>query len=169
MARTPLASLGAVFALAAAPLLLSACILSPLSVTDEEPAGERSAGLVLEYGTSFGECLGYCVNELTLTHEEVVLRQRGWEIGGTLPDREYTWPMDADRWARITAAFDADAFAALDAVYGCPDCADGGAEWIEAPVEGEPKRVTFEYGDPPAAVADLQALLRDLLDQKRPN
>lgn len=149
--------------------LCSACILSPLQATEETREGAPIVTLVLHYGTSFGECLGYCINELELTHDEIVLTQRGWAIGGTLPDRQYTWPMDADRWERITAAFDAGAFARLDSVYGCPDCADGGAEWIEAPINGTPKRVTFEYGNPPEAIADLQALLHAVLEEKQPD
>jgi hypothetical protein len=39
----------------------------------------------------------------------------------------------------------------MDTVIGCPDCADGGAEWLELGFEKEVKRVTFEYMHEPDA------------------
>lgn len=50
----------------------------------------------------------------------------------------------------------------LDSIYGCPDCADGGAEWIEIQDDQQIKKVTFEYGDTLAPIENLMLELRDL-------
>ena len=47
----------------------------------------------------------------------------------------------------------------LERVYGCPDCADGGAEWIAVEAEERSHRVTFERSDPPEGIAPLATML----------
>ncbi len=50
----------------------------------------------------------------------------------------------------------------LPEVIGCPDCADGGAEWIAINADGKQYKITYEYGKAPkeleAAVAKLKVL-----------
>jgi hypothetical protein len=45
-------------------------------------------------------------------------------------------------------------------VIGCPDCADGGGEWIEVSVAGESHRVTFDNGANIEAIQPLIELMR---------
>ena len=45
-------------------------------------------------------------------------------------------------------------------VIGCPDCADGGGEWVEVMFDDTVKRITFEYGD------TLEPI-QNLIDQMR--
>jgi len=52
----------------------------------------------------------------------------------------------------------------LDPVYGCPDCADGGAAYLEVALDGTSLRVEMEFGDPPPALADLYATTMALID-----
>ena len=48
---------------------------------------------------------------------------------------------------------------------GCPDCADGGAEWIEIKLaNGEKHKVTFEYMNAPSAFKNYISGLRGLLE-----
>ena len=54
--------------------------------------------------------------------------------------------MDSSEWSEIETLLEADGLEGLNEVYGCPDCADGGAEWIEIDEGGSPRRVTFEFG-----------------------
>src|SRR6185295_14271553 len=49
-------------------------------------------------------------------------------------------------WADLSAAYDPITFNSLDSVIGCPDCADGGAEWVTVETEGKDRKVLFEYG-----------------------
>ena len=45
----------------------------------------------------------------------------------------------------------------------CPDCADGGAEWVELGFENKVKRVTFEYMKEPEELKTLIPSLRELM------
>lgn len=117
---------------------------------------------VLFSGTSFGECLGYCVTELTVEGREATLVYSGWEIGQQLPDIEHRRTLsDAER-LRLERAFDRAALRRADEIYGCPDCADGGAEWVGASGDGAEKRVTFEYGDEVGGLDDYIEVMRAL-------
>jgi hypothetical protein len=62
---------------------------------------------------------------------------------------------------------DTAAFRELEGVHGCPDCADGGAEWIQVET-ADPMRVTFEYGVDLDGIEDLQAEIRELRGRFEP-
>ena len=49
-------------------------------------------------------------------------------------------------------------------MVGCPDCADGGAEWISFKLDGKMKEVTYEYGKAPDALKDLVLKLKEIKD-----
>src|SRR5690606_19980803 len=85
--------------------------------------------LELASGTSFGMCMGYCTTELTITEDQVTLSELGRPE--TLPARTRSLPLEPEDRARIGALVDRAQLARLEGVHGCPDCADGGAEWIE--------------------------------------
>ena len=68
-----------------------------------------------------------------------------------------------EEFQELLGAVDMQALQALPNVLGCPDCADGGAEWIEVEIGNTLKRVTFEYG---AAIPSIQPLL-DLVRERR--
>ena len=55
-------------------------------------------------------------------------------------------------------------FNSLDSVYGCPDCADGGAEWLEIITPEWKHSVMVDYSGPnrPAVLENLFAKLRKL-------
>jgi hypothetical protein len=48
------------------------------------------------------------------------------------------------------------AFQKVEAQLGCPDCADGGAEYLELSHKGHKHRVTFEFGK---AIPGFETLL----------
>jgi hypothetical protein len=68
-------------------------------------------------------------------------------------------------WAALQTQFDAAAFARLPETIGCPDCADGGAEWLELTYQGQTRRVTFEHGRPVAEIAPFLAQVRQLRER----
>jgi hypothetical protein len=54
----------------------------------------------------------------------------------------------------------------LPTTIGCPDCADGGAEWIEIElVDGGKHKVTFEYRHEPEKVKDYIIKLREQMNK----
>ena len=59
--------------------------------------------------------------------------------------------------------FDYATFDGLNAVLGCPDCADGGAEYLELVRDGKSDRVTFEYGNEPPTFTKVVSNFRQVL------
>lgn len=111
-------------------------------------------------GTSFGECLGYCWEELHVDGGTIRLRNGGWD--SATPERAADEAYDQSRWNILVSMADLDAFFALDEIIGCPDCADGGAEWIEIETTAGARRITYEYGNAPAPIVNLARALQDL-------
>jgi hypothetical protein len=117
----------------------------------------------INYGTSFGECLGYCINQMELNEELAKLRIKGWNELGSLPDIECTRTLGSHEFDNILDSIDLTSFLALDEVIGCPDCADGGAEWLEIRYDTSFHRVTFEYMNEPKAIANVVPIMRELM------
>jgi hypothetical protein len=136
-------------------LLLSGCgsSLAPSDLLMEDA--------VIRWGTSFGMCGGYCLEEIEIDGLVVRFTRRGW-VPSQLPvqteERTISEAERRDLLRNIAAA----GIDGLNEVYGCPDCADGGAEWIELDNARLRKRVTFEFSRGPdqlqPALADLRAL-----------
>jgi hypothetical protein len=51
----------------------------------------------------------------------------------------------------------------LDSIFGCPDCADGGAEWIEINTIDKKHKITFEFGKEPEELKSLLGYLKTCL------
>ena len=66
------------------------------------------------------------------------------------------------KWKKLVALLDLKTFQALDDQIGCPDCADGGAEWIEVKWLKKSKRVTFENGQTVKGIEGLIEKLRQI-------
>ncbi|MDQ7063295.1 MAG: hypothetical protein Q9P90_03515 [candidate division KSB1 bacterium] len=110
------------------------------------PMVNTATFLSVRYGTQFGECFGYCYTTLSLDSAGISFQQGSWHPQNFPPRRIYA-ELDTAAWNALQQTFDPQAFSRLDTVIGCPDCADGGAEWLEIHTGAGVKRVTFEYGD----------------------
>ena len=119
---------------------------------------EQETVLIIRSGESFGFCAGYCFHELELRDSVTRITSKGW-IQEQVPDRRAEEETDERVWGEIQSLLDLDAFRQMDEVYGCPDCADGGSEWVEIEDDSSVQRVTFEYGKSPE---DLQLLFDEL-------
>jgi hypothetical protein len=140
-------------------LLLSGCDSSPSEpVTDPDVLANRTE---IRYGISFGMCAGHtghCLQEMAVTKDQARLTLRSSEPQ-RFPQVEKQRSIPSTTWLDLERAVADSNIGELDAVYGCPDCADGGAEWVEVVSRGSTKRVTFEFGDPPP---DLRRVLEKL-------
>lgn len=121
------------------------------------PAAPTLAGA----GWSFGFCLGYCMADLVIAGDELTV------TGG---DREAAAPLYVNRGtltaegrARLDAALAALDGVVLDPVYGCPDCADGGAAYLDIARGGSVERVSMEFDSPPEVLAELYATSMSLV------
>ena len=106
---------------------------------------------------SFGECWGACSGTLTVS----VLGALVYDA----PDYEsYTGhhaegQLDSGAMGDLGQAYGAIPRESLQAVYGCPDCADGGAEVLGWEDGITPATVTFDYGEPPAELVAIHEFL----------
>jgi len=141
------------------PLLL-ACSASGTDNPFPASGGEQLQALALRSGTSFGMCAGYCLTELRIDTLGVTLTETSQVQD--LPPRIRTLPLsDSDR-DQLAEAVDTAAIRGLAGVHGCPDCADGGAEWIAFGAGSDSARVTFEFGAAIDGIEPLQAVMREL-------
>lgn len=136
-------------------------ILSFSFVSCEEEQNEDE--MIVRYGISFGECIGYCHEELSISDEESTYIKQNSDTAK--PDLFYNLDNTEDAKESLFDAIDLNTFTELANVIGCPDCADGGAEWIEI-TQGEiHHKVTFEYMNEPtnlkAYIGTLRMILSD--------
>ena len=115
------------------------------------------------YGTSFGMCVGPCRKELKVVKNEIIFtiffnEGRG-ATGGT--PKTYIEALEATLGNSLVKSIDYESFKKLNEVFGCPDCADGGAEWLEILKDGSKHKVTFEFGKAPKEIESLVIMLRE--------
>lgn len=114
----------------------------------------------ISYGSSFGMCVGYCSSSLVISNLKL-----------TFSKSKNAQPTETKTCSKSISEADVDAIknelniskiSSLPEVIGCPDCADGGAEWISINADGKQYKITYEYGKAPkeleAAVARLKVL-----------
>ncbi len=118
----------------------------------------------VKYGTSFGECIGYCANDITINSQEIDFHKNGWDTQGLLPEISDTENINSTYWTELIEKINIDAFLSLDSIIGCPDCADGGAEWIEIKSKEKTYKVIFEYRNEPDETKDYIGYLRTYLN-----
>jgi hypothetical protein len=122
-------------------LLLAWLMLNCTAITPITPADD----LIIRTGTSFGFCIGYCNKTLELTSNKATFNNTSRETA-KYPTKTCTGTTDASTWASLKTMLTNTGFSQEPETIGCPDCADGGAEFIEIEQGGKKHRVTFEYG-----------------------
>lgn len=142
--------------LAFALVLLSAC------APTRGPSGEGGSGQFagLTWGYYFGNCWGDCLAEIVLEEDGSFTGRRYGQDGleyltaaGTT--RELWFETLDSTWEELDRG-------ALEEVYGCPDCADGGGEYFIYGDGQSPERSDWQYSQPPAELAPLQQQMSQL-------
>ncbi|MCM4169440.1 hypothetical protein KCTC52924_00475 [Arenibacter antarcticus] len=114
------------------------------------------------YGTSFGMCVGYCTMNIQLTPEKVVYSRSGWN--DQVAPISCSDNVTKASWNSLVNGIDFKEIVTLPEIIGCPDCADGGAEWVELEFSsGQRAKITFEYGNEPE---NLEMLINKLREQQ---
>lgn len=119
----------------------------------------------MEYGTSFGECNGYCINSISLNESKIEFRATGWDSGVDLPEMSFSKDISKQEWEELIQKINFYAFRNLEEVIGCPDCADGGAEWVKIITNNVSHKVTFEYENEPEQLEEMIDDLREYLEE----
>lgn len=118
--------------------------------------------ILLRYGTSFGMCTEYCILEMKITSVGIKYTETAWNMREDLPKlkpKVKAIIFSEIEWNELIAKINFNSFSKLDDRIGCPDCNDGGAEWIEIGMGGKLKKVTFEYS---ASIAEINNLLEPI-------
>lgn len=117
----------------------------------------------VKYGTSFGECTGYCKRDMELSSGIVTYNCSAWNASLQPITRKEV--LNATNWDAMKLNLNTNDFFVLPTTIGCPDCADGGAEWLEIELKnGNIHKVTFEYNKEPALLKDYILKLREMLN-----
>ena len=144
-------------------VLMQACETSTATLENKD--------IYLTSGQSFGMCVGPCVQSFSLskTSKDILFEVVNRNVE-SIPNTDlkngtskYYDLLSETDYNAIMAAIDEQKIKALEGTFGCPDCADRGAEWIELFTDGQSYRVNFEYGK---SVEGLETLI-DLLRTKR--
>ncbi|CAF4760968.1 unnamed protein product, partial [Rotaria sp. Silwood2] len=110
---------------------------------------------------------GYCLRSLNVTNvplQLIALKKPHWnQVNYPTIQREF--PFTSIQWQKLIGLLDAEKFQMLDDRIGCPDCADGGAEWIQVNWSKKSKRVIFEYGALVNSIEEFSKNLRVLREQ----
>jgi len=115
----------------------------------------------LSYGTSFGECIGFCTHQVALKTNKATFTCYSY-----YPTQQTLTSTDSIKGSAVDSIYSLDttAFFNLPETIGCPDCADGGAEWLEVELtNGTKHKVTFEYQHEPASLKNQILKLREVL------
>jgi len=103
--------------------------------------------LIIKAGSWGGRCEGYCTSETIITSEKIIYNRSGRSPKGQLPELIEEIPISVEQWNALLGSLDFKVFSSLDDVFGCPNCADGGTQWITVDNGKTTKTVTFESGD----------------------
>jgi len=136
-------------------IILLTCLLLTCEENNEGKDG------IISSGSSFGECIGYCIQELVVSSETVTYTSCVWDSAGS-PDLVYQTVLTATEWEDLVSLADLSALQAFEDVIGCPDCADGGSEWIKFESKAGSKQIIFEYGDTLSGIQPLIEQLRTM-------
>ena len=139
------------------PVLLNGEAVGRIQV-GSDPTGPALTGA----GWSFGMCLGYCAADVRLDGDDVVVAGRDRDAADPLYENRGT--LTEQGRERLDAALAGLVAGELEAVYGCPDCADGGAAYLELALDSTVERVEMEFGNPPPVLAELYATAMELVD-----
>ncbi|MEQ8217270.1 MAG: hypothetical protein RIM68_05295 [Arenibacter sp.] len=141
-------------------LLLMIGLLLSCEKNEVNPSDIKQLG----YGTSFGMCVGYCKNDMLLKSGTVIYSRSGWN--NQVESIDCKENLTQLSWDSIKKAVALNEFFSLPEIVGCPDCADGGAEWLEIEnYSGKKNKVTFEYGKAPEELETIIAALRKQIEK----
>jgi hypothetical protein len=146
-------------------LILGLILVSLLTGCEKNESDISSSDIeYVKYGTSFGECLGYCEKDITVTNTRIDFLKNGRDLDGDLPEVSDSENISAKNWTELIDNISLDSFLKLDSIIGCPDCADGGAEWIEIKTKQKTYKVIFEYQNEPVEMEGYINYLRTYLN-----
>jgi hypothetical protein len=143
--------------------LLIACLV--IGGLPSARAEQRDPLAAIRSGSSFGHCAGYCHEELELVEVHGRYERRAWRSpDGTTPaPKILRTVLPQATWLKLVRLAEQLQLTRAKEVIGCPDCADGGSEWIELQSQsGAIRKIIFEFHRYPAKAGELGQQLASL-------
>lgn len=134
-----------------------------LGCNTSKPVAADNKIISIKHGTNFGHCRGYCRKEVVFSEDQIVYFESSVDSTRN-PVKTEKLDHSAAKWKSIADKTDWETFKKLDESYGCPDCADGGSEYIEIKTTSGTKRVTIEFNK---EASNLEPLLSELRAQRK--
>ena len=142
------------------------CLLMVCTLALADPVAPARNVASFAYGTSYGECMGYCVQELRISGDGVEFLAWGWYPGkadarGSIPMHKLeevhsSLVLSSSETEELWRLVWSVKYTDLPARLGCPDCNDGGAEWFAFTTsDHQTKRIEFEKSNAPPALKAL--------------
>ncbi|CAF1249772.1 unnamed protein product [Rotaria sordida] len=106
----------------------------------------------------------YCRQSITIragSNRLVALKEPNFPQNAYPPVKRI-YRFSRKKWNELINLINDKSFQSLNDTEGCPDCADGGAEWIEIQWTNQKKRVTFENGKLIKGFEGLVVALRNI-------
>lgn len=124
---------------------------------------------IVSFETSFGMCAGWCVRRIDLDTAPdfadaptvTLVASNRLEGGGEATITATLTDTGASQLATAAASLED---VTIDEVYGCPDCADGGASSLTVARGVELVTTIYDFGDPPPELVEADAVGTSLLD-----
>lgn len=148
-------------------LFLSIFLIYFLTTIDAKKCPSKKQIVSISSGTSFGMCMGYCQRSINITsnpYKLLAIKQANY-AQQEYPTVQQENPFSSQQWNKLINLVNLNKFQSLAETLGCPDCADGGAEWIQIDCLDFTKKVTFEYGKTIEGLESFIKQLRQLREQ----
>ncbi len=116
--------------------------------------------IFIRSGSSFGMCVGHCITDSEINSQEIIVVRKAWR--SKIADKTCQRVITSQEWESLVSLLNFDTFKQLPATTGCPDCADGGTEWIEIIYGEQIKKVTFEFGKNIPEIAEFTEKVRKI-------
>lgn len=144
-------------------ILILTMVLCACKVTNNMATEDNV--LQITHGTSFGRCNGYCTKTLTYSKEKSFETEQS-RNEKNFPLKTTQIPWSKQEWNMLTQALSSLDISSIPDTIGCPDCADGGAEFIEITTKTGIKKITFEFGVEVKELTPFLHTLRKLKAEK---
>ncbi len=124
------------------------------------PLGEDLDRVVAVHaGTFFGLCFGYCQTRLEV--QPGLLSFSAFSRDEEVGDFFRSESLDGGEWRDLLERIDLEFLGGLPPVIGCPDCADGGGEWLQVFTPMGEAKVTFPLGTAVKGITPLLERIRE--------
>ncbi|MBT3500878.1 MAG: hypothetical protein HOB40_07735 [Candidatus Marinimicrobia bacterium] len=117
--------------------------------------------ILIKYRVTFGFCGGYCTSYIEIENRNIIYT-RSSRDSIEYPKIQLNNKMSIKEWNSLLVSINMDSILSLPNIIGCPDCADGGAEWIEIITADTLKSVIFEYWDTIDPINNTIEILREM-------